>query len=613
MSKRKADDNEEGHQAPLILFPEASDYPFNDKFVFRDNSMFLRGLGTQALFLRPTQMGKSSFFALANRLYNKKLDPAQRPQVQFLSNVANTNTMYVFDLDFLLVGGNTLEAIDASIKRRVQQGVAEFVNQNKEIHPFYLEPHEEALCGEYLERLAIAVADYGSSTAESKQSLLVLVDEYDKPVREILVDLIGTGDDSRWETVKTALANYRSFFSSCKAVTSPSFLNRTAGMAKVCVWVTGVLPIALRLISDFTPENHTFRPQFAAAFGLCDSDVDSMLDKVHQSFPFQNDQEKSKVRNAIKQLASRLYFGEDTPLYHTRVVNGIMNVLMSPQSRFRWLQNTSKLPRGVQFQEIPASVFDVVRRQHGTAINGIARSLSFDEEIVSTLNESLNLADVLRNPVSVPDYLTLLVHLGICSVREKGDQMVFNATSTYFRAPFFQRLLENALQPLLEASTLDELYKDGEMRIHEFMTTLPKSGMSSMIRWADQARSNNSILELQFQGFLIGELVGLLWNEEVATTQEDRLDCGRTDVRIAGERVVLQLELKQKANQAEPTEAEMTKHHAQLFKYVKELTEKEKRSLSPRLVAGFVVVMFNNRKEFTVKRTTYGRRSTSNG
>ena len=120
-------------------------------------------------------------------------------------------------------------------------------------------------------------------------------------------------------------------------------------------------------------------------------------------------------------------------------------------------------------------------------------------------------------------------------------------------------MLENALQPLLEASTLDELYKDGEMRIHEFMTTLPKSGMSSMIHWADQARSNNSILELQFQGFLIGELVGLLWNEEVATTQEDRLDCGRTDVRIAGERVVLQLELKQKANQAEPTEAEMTK------------------------------------------------------
>ena len=47
-------------------------------------------------------------------------------------------------------------------------------------------------------------------------------------------------------------------------------------------------------------------------------------------------------------------------------------------------------------------------------------------------NESLNLADFLRNPMDEEDYLTLLVHLGIASVREVHDGLLFQATASAF-------------------------------------------------------------------------------------------------------------------------------------------------------------------------------------
>ena len=121
-------------------------------------------------------------------------------------------------------------------------------------------------------------------------------------------------------------------------------------------------------------------------------------------------------------------------------------------------------------------------------------------------------------------------------MRELDGQMVFQATSVYFRIPFFTRLLENSLQPLFDAESFKALYRIDATQIKEFMKTLPKSGMSFLVRWAEGARDNR-ISELHFQGFLIAELANLLWSEDVATTQKDVLNSGH--VRVAGKGTVL--------------------------------------------------------------------------
>lgn len=133
--------------------------------------------------------------------------------------------------------------------------------------------------------------------------------------------------------------------------------------------------------------------------------------------------------------------------------------------------------------------------------------LSLDEDVESNLNKSLELGAISRVKVTVSDYLTLLVHLGIASVRKMPDgKIIFKATSTFFRVLFFKRLLENSLQPLFDAASLEDLYEIGVEQVAEFVRTLPKSGRLSLIRWANSSRSNHT-LELQFQAYLIGEIL----------------------------------------------------------------------------------------------------------
>ena len=92
-------------------------------------------------------------------------------------------------------------------------------------------------------------------------------------------------------------------------------------------------------------------------------------------------------------------------------------------------------------------------------------------------------------------------------------------------------------------------------------------------------------------------------------TQEDVLNSGRTDVRIAGAGTVLLLELKQKPELCGPNDAEMKRHHNQLEEYMRELIalEKVKLAQSQRRIAGFLVVMYNDGKSFRVERTTYNQ------
>lgn len=587
----EGDINNKQPQRPKFAGPGQNVFDLTENFVHRDNSACLAELSmhNQALFLRPTQMGKTNLLQLADMVYDKK-----NSQSLHVALPHDARSMFVLTLDFLYV--DSVEDVDQGVRDCVKASVQGFLAYNPELKEHYKEPQTGAGAGAYLLAVAEAVSTYGISQDEG-QSLLVLVDEYDKPVRDLLLGFIGEGEEARWETAKETLKNYRGFFSACKGISGGHFRKIFPGLLAGKVWVAGVLPIALKLISDFNPALLTFSLAFDDAIGLLDGDVDRMLEEVDGFFAFQNAQEKKKVRVAIGKLVNRLYFGSDTPLYHTRVVNSIMNILLVKKSRDQWLQNLSKLPLGVHFQEIPPTVYDVIEKQ--TGLRGLARDLSLNKEIFSDLKQSLDLGDVLRNPMVPADYLTLLVHLGIASVRSRDGQMVFQATSTLFRVPFFERLLRNSLQPLFDAETLDDLYKIGATHIEEFMQTLPKSGLASLVRWSKEKRSNN-ILELQFQGFLIGALVESLWSEDVETTQEDVLESGRTDVRISGQGTLLLLELKQKTTATAPTPKQMEDHQEQLHQYMEELVENENALTNFRRVAGFVVVMYNKGQSFHV-------------
>jgi hypothetical protein len=120
-----------------------------------------------------------------------------------------------------------------------------------------------------------------------------------------------------------------------------------------------------------------------------------------------------------------------------------------------------------------------------------------------------------------------------------------------------------------------------------------------------QASSRNRILDLQFQGFLVGELHDHFMADDAAIlpTQGDTLDSNlRTDIQMKGNTTILVLELKQKPSvNAPPTLLEMTKYHKQLHEYVEEVSKKEK----DLVVAGFVVVMYANGTKFQIEQTTY--------
>lgn len=589
-------------EATKPLFPEGDASLYSNtvkRFEFRDNSECLSQLGDQSLFLRPTQMGKSSLLDLAYFVYDKKTTCPD--YIKFQPD--DKNSKFVFNVSFMAACGNDARTIDENVLDCVQGSVINFFDTHDELKNFN-NAIENPTAGKCLRAVARAVSQHGSKI-KKQQALLVLVDEYDKPVRELLIRMIGTDGEKGWEDYRTQMVNYRSFFAVCKDIVENKDRGYS-GLKDVKVWITGVIPVALNLISGYNPTAYTFREKFASAIGVLGKDVDSYLNTIHQYLPFRKD-EMAKIRGAVKNLANRLYFtNPNVPVYHTRIVNGMMAVLTDKSTRDKWLNDLSRIPPGIEFQSIPNSVFDIIKRQGHPEIREVARKLSLNEEIESPVNYDLKLDEIVQSEVKVKDYLTLLAHLGIASFRkEQNGRTIFQATSVFFRIPFFERLLGNSMQPLLDASDLKVLYGRGEINVQEFMRTLPKSGMSSLIRWANLKRQNK-IMDLQFQAYLISQLSESLWDENVETSQEDMTSSGqRTDVRIANHNTIIVLELKQTPSPKLPNTDKMKEFHQQLSGYMVDIVEAEKAKPTPRQVAGFLVVMYNNGTLFEVQKTTY--------
>lgn len=247
MPKREATDNGKVGDHKCPRFPQAAQLAeifkeMESGMIVRDNTQFLVKLSRLTLFTRPTQLGKSTFLALAELVYSKK---ERAP-----SNIANSipesqrNAGYVIRFDFLKVifprtdrsWQEDLRSIDSKLLIYIKHSITRYLNKNKELQAYYVdydcESEGEIRAGDYLDRLSEAVTDYseGHGTAEF---FVVLVDEYDHPLREILFELL-LDKPSKKDVVKFC-PNYVSFFQSCKSVGQISSKNKVYTCCSKCI------------------------------------------------------------------------------------------------------------------------------------------------------------------------------------------------------------------------------------------------------------------------------------------------------------------------------------------------------------------------------------------
>jgi hypothetical protein len=225
-------------------------------------------------------------------------------------------------------------------------------------------------------------------------------------------------------------------------------------------------------------------------------------------------------------------------------------------------------------------------------------------QVSGTLKETMSLTNIFINEIGVDDYLTLLVHLGILSVSEpeSGSGYVFKISSGAYKEKYLDSLLKSSLGELFALITLKEVYDQGVDLIKDFLATLSATGMSSLIDWA-ALHENNNFMELQLQGFMIGELHDELYG--IATVEQGDLlpTSKRSDITLQGNHVLVVLELKKLNGPTPPTEAQKIAYHDQLRGYVttrNEMEAKEKK----RPVAGFIVVQYAGGRHYIVEKLT---------
>eukprot|EP00977_Amphora_coffeiformis_P012552 scaffold3127_cov117-Amphora_coffeaeformis.AAC.1 len=298
-------------------------------------------------------MGKSTLHRLAEIVYDKK--KIAPPNVATGIPDSERNTGYVIRFDFLAfdvaLADRGWEAemreIDSYLSLYIKESVEEFVHRRKELQPHF--KASDAKAGAHLRKLVDAVKTY-SEFNKTEEFLVVLVDEYDRPLRETLFRLLAETDGDTKSEVTAHCRNY----THAKYVGQASSLNK--------VLVTGVLPIVMDVISEFNPQNMTFEPEMLDSVGLADADVDYMLECVHEAEPFSNDVEKGVVRKGIQDHTNHLQFLTGSPLYHTRMVNEMMARLLKPLSRKAFLQHPSVLPGSVTREFAPRVVYDLLKK-----------------------------------------------------------------------------------------------------------------------------------------------------------------------------------------------------------------------------------------------------------
>mmetsp|Transcript_14029 Transcript_14029/g.21417 ORF Transcript_14029/g.21417 Transcript_14029/m.21417 type:complete len:235 (+) Transcript_14029:233-937(+) len=223
MPKREATDNGKIGNDKRPRFPQAAQLAdifkeMDSGMIVRDNTQFLAHMSKLTLFTRPTQLGKSTFLALAELVDSK----GEKSPTNIAKNVPedHRNAGYVIRFDFLKVffprtnrsWHEDLTSIDSKFLSYIKRSITRYLKKNKELKAYYidLESESELLAGDYLDRLSEAVKDY-SEEQGTKEFFMILVDEYDQPLRDTLFELLL--DQPCKEDVVKFCPNYVSFFS----------------------------------------------------------------------------------------------------------------------------------------------------------------------------------------------------------------------------------------------------------------------------------------------------------------------------------------------------------------------------------------------------------------
>jgi hypothetical protein len=322
---------------------ETADKVYTKEKDYRDNSRFVETFienGNALLFTRPPQLGKTTLLSLADMLLSKA-EKAPRG-IAYTPPEGVRNAWYVLWIDFggidCYSGGSdvarvgwesTAAYMDEKVNAHIQFCIRSFLDRHVDIKTILLNEISplkvnDFPAGELLGELAQSItAATTVGGVGPKPTLLVLVDEYDKPIHDVLFGLLDTNPDTPAlrATLQQNFDHYVNFFDNCKSLRSLKVDIKT--------WVTGISPVGLSLIIGFQYEDLTFDESMANAVGLLDADVDRMLDVVHQQAPFQNLQEKAAVRSAIQDHYKHLGFPFGRPQYHTGIVNRVMTKLQN--------------------------------------------------------------------------------------------------------------------------------------------------------------------------------------------------------------------------------------------------------------------------------------------
>ena len=492
---------------------------------------------------------------------------------------------------------------DKQIRVEVSKVVCDFLDQHQDLKEMFHSrlkdcgmEMQELHAGQLISFLAGAIARKNRSDS-TRPTLLLLVDEYDKPIREVVFDFIGEPKiPNIKEKMQGAFHHYVAFLDNIKQSNSMR--------VNVKAWVTGITPVGLTLISGFTYKDLTFKRTMADAVGLLESDVEKMVKEAIPNPSF-DDNEQKEVFGTLREQFNNLRFPHGSPLFHTLLMNQAMAELQECTTRDEWLESIEDIQAG---EEVPSSAFSVIERAKTNELRAVVSRL-VDQETVTgySVSSDMSLTSLLdQGGLTTGQYLTLLLHLGVVSVTYNGNEAEFKSTSKVYRNKHLVALnhaLASSIADLLKLKTKESMYREGRGILLEFLHALSENRMCALIAWAESGKGNR-ILELQQQGGIVSELYGQFKTalEFVATTQEDKLPSGRSDVSITTADCKVVLELKKKDGASGPTETQWKAYHDQLRGYVADREREEEQSSGSRWVAGFVLVMYNGGKNYAVEK-----------
>jgi hypothetical protein len=574
---------------------------FSQKVFHRDNSLYLKFIaenGNAVVFTRPMQLGKTTLFSLAQELFSKNTT-APDYRLEYMADEEDRNSWFVLYLDFGSVTSASSDdwqsmgrELDDAVHRVIARAMFVLLHENADLKEIFTDVDKTPLLEQGTPDL---VSNLATAIKALKGSLLILVDEYDQPVREALLRFAPSHSSGLYAQAKTELKtvfkHYFSFFRAVKPILR---------LIKSKIWLTGITPISIREMSGLLVKDLTFTKEMNDAVGLREADVKIMLQEVHAHQAFKDGEEIARVLKAIAFHYNNLRF-LGSPLYHTALVNETMRELSNSESRKIWLRNLDDLPPGLQREFVPSSVYNILATARN--LRPIINRLVEDGQLLDyVLNRTLKLEDLLKEDISADDYLTLLVHVGVVSVQSQTNGYCFKVAGSAYRRDLLLPLLgclKSSLVSLLALPNKADIYDQGEEILKDFVSSISTNSMAKLIVWASKSTQNN-IMELQFQGHMVSEAHRIL-DGTAETTQEDVLPGKRTDITLSGAHSVIILELKQLPGGAGPTRIQMNNYSKQLCGYVKARRTMELQG-KRRPVAGFVVVMYDSGRSYVVEK-----------